>query len=117
MKYKLYSLFLILILLLIIIPISLAHETNIEHEEAVNLPANLQGLVDYKYDQADFYLLNLSFLIAFLAGIIGILTPCSLAILPAFFAYSFEGKKEITKMTLIFFLGFAPVFIVFGLGL
>ena len=115
MKYKLYSLFLILILLLIIIPISLAHETNIEHEEAVNLPANLQGLVDYKHDQADFYLLNLSFLIAFLAGIIGILTPCSLAILPAFFAYSFEGKKEITKMTLMFFLGFAPVFIVFGL--
>ncbi len=114
MKCK-YQLFLIL---LIIFPLVLAYETDIEHEEInknSNLPANLQGLVDYKNEQAQFYFLNLSFLIAFLAGIIGLLTPCSLAILPAFFAYSFEGKKEITKMTLMFFFGFAPVFIIFGL--
>jgi len=111
-----YKLIFGLMILLIIIPINLAHETDLPHEEdELNLPANLQGLLDYKSEQAHFYFLNLSFLIAFLAGIIGILTPCSLAILPAFFAYSFEEKKEITKMTLIFFLGFAPVFIAFGL--
>ena len=68
-----------------------------------NLPENIQKLTEYNHEQADFYLRNLSFIVAFLAGILGILTPCSLAILPAFFAYSFEGKKQITKMTSIFF--------------
>lgn len=100
------------ILFLLLIPAILAH-TGEEINDS--LPENVRKLIEYKHEQADFYLRNLSFIIAFLAGILGILTPCSLAILPAFFAYSFEGKKQITKMTSIFFLGFAPVFIIFGL--
>ncbi len=108
---KLYLLIIAFILILVA-PMILAHSG-----EAIdpNLPENIQKSIEYKHEQADFYLRNLSFIIAFLAGILGILTPCSLAILPAFFAYSFEGKKQITKMTSIFFLGFAPVFILFGL--
>ncbi len=109
---KTNKLSIIFILLILVIPLLLAHASE---EPDHDLPDNIQKLIEYKHEQADFYLRNLSFVIAFLAGILGILTPCSLAILPAFFAYSFEGKKEITKMTSIFFLGFAPVFIVFGL--
>lgn len=112
MKYS-KSLILIGILLILIIPLLLAHEGEEEIDE--NLPENIQKLQEYQHEQADFYLRNLSFIVAFLAGILGILTPCSLAILPAFFAYSFEGKKQITKMTSLFFLGFAPIFIIFGL--
>ena len=107
------SLIIIGILLVLIIPMFLAHTGEIVVDE--NLPENIQKLQEYQHEQADFYLRNLSFFVAFLAGILGILTPCSLAILPAFFAYSFEGKKQITKMTSLFFLGFAPVFVIFGL--
>jgi cytochrome c-type biogenesis protein len=97
-------------------PLVLSQETELLYgENEKNLPPNLQKIAEYNNQQAQFYLKNLSFLIAFLAGIIGILTPCSLAILPAFFAYSFKEKKEITRMTLFFFLGFMPVFVVFGL--
>ena len=106
------KLFLIL-LILFVIPIVSAHETDFEHKE--DLPLNLQRVVEYNKQQADFYFRNLSFIIAFLAGILTILTPCSLAILPAFFAYTFREKNKITKMTLTFFLGFAPVFVIFGL--
>ncbi|MAH03210.1 hypothetical protein CMI39_00275 [Candidatus Pacearchaeota archaeon] len=100
----------IIIFLLIFSPLVLAHEEN-----ETNLPTNLQKIADYNKEQAQFYFKNLSFLVAFLAGIIGLLTPCSLAILPAFFAYSFKEKKELTKMTLFFFLGFMPVFVILGL--
>ena len=106
------KLFLIL-LILFVIPIVSAHETDFEHKE--DLPLNLQRVVEYNKQQADFYFRNLSFIIAFLVGILTILTPCSLAILPAFFAYTFREKNKITKMTLTFFLGFVPVFIIFGL--
>lgn len=108
------KLFLALVIFLVVSPLALAHETDALHEE-VELPANIQGIRDYQNEQARFYLESLSFLIAFLAGVVGILTPCSLAILPAFFAYGFEGKKQITKKTMTFFLGFTPVFIIFGL--
>ena len=106
MKYN-KSLIIIGILLILILPMILAH-TGEEIDES--LPENIQKLIEYKHEQADFYLRNLSFLVAFLAGIVGLLTPCSLAILPAFFAYSFEGKKQITKMTLIFFSWIRPGF-------
>tara|TARA_B100001971_G_scaffold80289_1_gene74067 strand:+ start:15649 stop:16653 length:1005 start_codon:yes stop_codon:yes gene_type:complete len=116
--YKMKKIVLITILmsLLFMSPLVLSQETELLYgENEKNLPPNLQKIAEYNNQQAQFYLKNLSFLIAFLAGIIGILTPCSLAILPAFFAYSFKEKKEITRMTLFFFLGFMPVFVVFGL--
>lgn len=82
---------------------------------AVTLPSNLQKIVNYNNEQATFYLKNLSFIIAFIAGILTILTPCSLALFPAFFAYTFKEKREITKMTFSFFIGFMPIFVIFGL--
>lgn len=106
--------FLFLFLFLLFFSISIAgHETGQEHEEEI--PSNLQKLEDYNDAQAQFYFKNLSFLVAFLVGIIGILSPCSLAILPSFFAYTFEEKKNLAKMTFVFFLGFAPVFIALGI--
>jgi|TARA_B100001964_G_scaffold244791_1_gene327924 cytochrome c-type biogenesis protein len=85
------------------------------HLEGDNLPEGLHKILDYNKQQANFYLKNLSFVVAFLAGILSILTPCSLGIVPAFFSYTFKERKNITKMTLAFFLGFMPVFIAFGL--
>ena len=75
----------------------------------------LQKIEEYNKQQAIFYLQNLSFFVAFIGGMISVLLPCTLAILPAFFAYTFKERKEITKMTLVFFIGFALVFVVLGL--
>jgi cytochrome c-type biogenesis protein len=54
-------------------------------------------------------------MVAFLAGILSILSPCILPTLPAFFANTFKEKRRITKMTFIFFLGFALVFDLMGM--
>ncbi len=83
--------------------------------QELEIPPGLQKVQEYNRQQADFYLKNLSFFIAFVAGMLSIFSPCLLPILPAFFAYSFKEKKSITKMTLVFFSGFSVVFIAFGL--
>jgi len=74
----------------------------------------LEKIGEYNQQQAVFYLQNLSFFVAFIGGIISVLLPCTLAILPAFFAYTFKERKEITKMTLVFFAGFSLIFIILG---
>ena len=74
----------------------------------------LQKISQYNNQQAIFYLQNLSFFVAFVGGMISVLLPCTLAILPAFFAYTFKERKEITKMTLVFFAGFSLIFVVLG---
>ena len=75
----------------------------------------LQKINVYNQQQAVFYLQNLSFFVAFVGGMISVLLPCTLAILPAFFAYTFKERKEITKMTLVFFAGFSMIFIILGI--
>ncbi len=59
---------------------------------------------------------NVSLLLAFLGGILSFLTPCALGILPAYFAFSFQEKKELVKMTFFFFLGMMMIFIPIGLA-
>ncbi len=121
MKNKLFLLLLFLLVVPLVFSFVSAHigeEIEGVHEDdesSIVLPENIQKMIEYRKEQAQFYFKNLSFIIAFLAGIIGLLTPCSLAIVPAFFAFSFKEKKELVKMTLSFFLGFMPVFVAFGL--
>lgn len=75
----------------------------------------LQKLNEYNNERAVFLLQNLSFFVAFIGGMISVLLPCTLAILPAFFAYTFKERKEITKMTLVFFAGFSLIFVILGI--
>jgi cytochrome c-type biogenesis protein len=52
---------------------------------------------------------------AFLSGVLSFLSPCSLPILPAYFAYSFQSnKKNIVLMTLAFFGGLATTMTLVG---
>ncbi len=52
---------------------------------------------------------------AFLSGVLSFLSPCSLPILPAYFAYSFQSsKKNIVLMTLAFFAGLATTMTILG---
>ena len=52
---------------------------------------------------------------AFLSGILSFLSPCSLPILPAYFAYAFQSnRKTVTQMTFAFFGGLATTMIIFS---
>ena len=52
---------------------------------------------------------------AFLSGVLSFLSPCSLPILPAYFAYSFQSsKKNIVLMTLAFLAGLATTMTLLG---
>jgi len=61
------------------------------------------------------------YVIAFIGGALMILTPCSAATIPAYFAAAFGGKaggskSKITQRTTVFFLGFAVVYAFMGGG-
>ncbi|KAF0111788.1 MAG: cytochrome c-type bioproteinis protein [Chloroflexi bacterium] len=52
---------------------------------------------------------------AFLSGLLSFLSPCSLPILPAYFAYSFQSSKQnIVLMTIAFFMGLAATMTILG---
>lgn len=52
---------------------------------------------------------------AFLSGILSFLSPCSLPILPAYFAYSFQSnRKNVVVTTIAFFLGLATTMTILG---
>ncbi len=80
-----------------------------------HLPKGLLVAQEYNNAMSKNFLLNVSFLVAFIAGIITILSPCIFPLLPAFFSYTFKEKKKITLMTLVFFLGFSIMFIIMGI--
>lgn len=53
--------------------------------------------------------------IAFAAGILSFLSPCTLPILPAYFAFTFQSdRRRIVFMTMAFFLGLAASFTFMG---
>ena len=58
----------------------------------------------------------LAFLAAF-GGVMSFVSPCTLPILPAYFAFAVaSGRKQIALNTLVFMLGLATVFSVMGAG-
>jgi cytochrome c-type biogenesis protein len=53
--------------------------------------------------------------VTFLAGLFSFLSPCTLPILPAYFAFTFQAKKEqVTLMSIAFFLGLATTIVLLG---
>jgi cytochrome c-type biogenesis protein len=55
--------------------------------------------------------------LAFAAGLLSFVSPCTLPILPAYFAFAFQsGRRQIATNTLVFMLGLATTFSVFGAG-
>ncbi|MBI3943338.1 MAG: cytochrome c biogenesis protein CcdA [Chloroflexi bacterium] len=52
---------------------------------------------------------------SFLAGLLSFLSPCTLPILPAYFAFGFQARKQsIVLMTVAFFLGLATTMTILG---
>ncbi|HIG93832.1 MAG: cytochrome c-type biogenesis protein [archaeon GW2011_AR9] len=81
---------------------------------ANQLPLGLQKIIEYNNQATLDFSVKISFFIAFVAGILGILSPCILPFLPAYFSYTFKEKKNLTLMTLVFFGGFSLVLVFLG---
>jgi len=79
-----------------------------------HLPKGLLKIIEYNEKTTENIALKVTFFVAFIAGILGILSPCILPLLPAYFSYTFKEKKNITFMTLIFFIGFSISFVTMG---
>jgi cytochrome c-type biogenesis protein len=55
--------------------------------------------------------------LAFIGGMLSFASPCTLPILPAYFAFAFQsGRKHIALNTIVFMLGLATVFSIMGAG-
>ena len=104
---------LLLIAMLLLFGIVLASVALAQGDE-LQLPAGIQKIIEHNNQQASDFAVKISFFIAFAAGMLGILSPCILPFLPAYFSYTFKEKKNITKMTLVFFIGFSLVFVIMG---
>lgn len=59
--------------------------------------------------------MTLTFLGAFLGGALTLLSPCSVMLLPAFFAYAFNSPGALVARTGLFFLGLATSLVPLGL--
>lgn len=59
--------------------------------------------------------MELSLLGAFLGGTLALLSPCSVMVLPAFFAYAFHSPRDLISRTGAFFLGLATALVPLGL--
>lgn len=59
--------------------------------------------------------MDLSLLGAFLGGALALLSPCSVMVLPAFFAYAFHSPSDLFSRTGAFFLGLATTLVPLGL--
>lgn len=59
--------------------------------------------------------MNLTLAGAFLGGVLTLLSPCSVMLLPAFFAYAFTSTGALVARTGVFFLGLATALVPLGL--
>lgn len=75
------------------------------------LPIGLQRLKQYEQQLAS----NITFLLAFFAGLISMTSPCGIALLPAFFSIAFKDRRKAVLMTSAFSLGLLIAFTIFGL--
>jgi cytochrome c biogenesis protein CcdA len=58
-----------------------------------------------------------SYLAAFLGGVLSLLSPCSALLLPAFFAYAFQSRKDLLLKTGVFYLGLTATLVPLGMGI
>ncbi len=98
-----------LALMLALLPFAAAHETGDAHLE---LPPGVVQIQEYQANLA----LSVNFLIAFLAGIIGFLSPCGFAVFPAFFAFLFKERKRAVFLTAAFAFGILASFVMLGIA-
>ncbi len=77
----------------------------------LQFPPGAQKVLEYEKQVG----LAVTFLIAFIGGILTFTSPCGFAVIPTFFAYLFKERKRAMFMTATFSLGMTVAFIIFGI--
>jgi len=85
MKKRLYNFCFLFLLVILLFSTFLPKVFATSH-----LPQGLLVAQEYEQQSAKEFLSNVSLLIAFVAGIITIISPCILPLIPAFFSYAFK---------------------------
>ena len=62
-------------------------------------------------------MVEVSYLASFVGGLLSLLSPCSALLLPAFFAYAFQSRRELLGRTAVFYLGLAATLVPLGMGI
>ena len=62
-------------------------------------------------------MVEVSFLVSFLGGLLSLLSPCSALLLPAFFAYAFQTRGELVGRTAVFYVGLCATLVPLGMGI
>ncbi len=83
-------------------------------QNATSTSSILDKIAQFNQQSTLDFSVKISFLIAFVAGLLAIIAPCTVTILPAYFSYTFKERRNITRMTLVFFAGFSIVFMLMG---
>lgn len=78
---------------------------------ALDLPVGVQKIVAYQQQIA----LSITFLVAFIGGLLTFTSPCGFVVVPTFFSYVFKERQRARFMTTIFSLGMILAFILFGI--
>lgn len=77
---------------------------------ALTLPQGAQQVVEAAMQTAT----SLTFLIAFLGGIVAFTSPCGFVLLPTFFGFWFKEKKKAVSMTAAFSIGLLIAYLALG---
>ncbi len=78
---------------------------------ALDLPIGVQKIIAYQQQIA----LSVTFLIAFIGGILTFTSPCGFVVVPTFFSYVFKERKRALFLTALFSSGMTLAFVIFGL--
>jgi cytochrome c biogenesis protein CcdA len=62
-------------------------------------------------------MVEVSYLAAFFGGVLSLLSPCSALLLPAFFAYAFQSRRQLFAKTAVFYLGLTATLVPLGMGI
>jgi cytochrome c biogenesis protein CcdA len=49
--------------------------------------------------------------------VLSLLSPCSALLLPAFFAYAFQSRRDLLAKTAVLYLGLAATLVPLGMGI
>jgi len=77
---------------------------------AQDLPVGVLKIIQYREQLAA----SITFLIAFLAGIVSFTSPCGFVLLPTFFSFLFKERKKAVLMTAFFCIGLVLAFTALG---
>lgn len=104
--------------LLLLLLSSAAYSAAQGNESGIEKQLNvLEKIRDANRGLAESTLKNVSFLVAFLGGVLSFLAPCTVALFPAFLAFTARSGRNATLSMLAFFTGFSLSFIALGIAL